>query len=134
MNYLLDTNVCIRFLTGRSQSIKDKIDKTSISSLYICSVVRAELEYGARKSNNPDKTFSILRDFLSNFPEADFNTKAAEYYGVVRSELEKKGLPIGPYDMQIAAIALANDFILVTHNMKEFERVRDLQIEDWESD
>jgi len=133
MNYLLDTNVCIRFLTGRSQSIKDKIEKTDISALFICSVVRGELEYGARKSNNPERTFSVLREFLSNFPEVDFNTRAAEYFGLVRSELEKKGQTIGPYDMQIAAIALANDFILVTHNMKEFERIRNLKIEDWET-
>ena len=132
MKYLLDTNVCIQYITGRSLAIKEKIESSDISSLFICSIVRGELEYGARKSNNPEKTISILKNFLSNFPEIDYNTSAAEHYGIIRADLEKQGMLIGPYDMQIAAIALVNNFTLVTHNTKEFKRINGLLLEDWE--
>ena len=94
--------------------------------------MRGELEYGARKSNNPEKTISILRNFLSNFPEIDYDSAAAEHYGIIRAELEKQGLPIGPYDLQIAAIAFVNNFTLVSHNVKEFKRIKGLLLEDWD--
>lgn len=132
MKYLLDTNVCIQFITGRSFAIKDKIEHSDLSSIYICSVVRGELEYGARKSKYPEKTLSVLINFLSNFSEIDYDSAAAKQYGIIRAELEKLGQPIGPYDMQIASIALANDFTLVSHNTGEFERVNGLLLEDWE--
>jgi tRNA(fMet)-specific endonuclease VapC len=132
MKYLLDTNVCIQFITGRSISVKENIEKNDLSSLFICSVVRGELEYGARKSNNPEKTFDVLMNFLSSFPEISYDSNAAMQYGIIRAELEKKGTPIGAYDMQIAAIALTNNMTLVSHNIKEFKRVQGLLLEDWE--
>lgn len=132
MKYLLDTNVCIQFITGRSPAVKEKIESSDLSSLFICSVVRGELEYGARKSNNPEKTLSILKNFLSNFQRIDYDSAAAEQYGIIRIELEKQGIPIGPYDMQIASIALANSFTLVSHNTREFNRIKGLLLEDWE--
>ena len=132
MKYLLDTNACIQFITGRSVALKEIIENTDVSFLFICSVVRGELEYGARKSNDPEKTLSVLQNFLSIFPEIGYDSAAAKQYGIIRADLEKKGTPIGPYDMQIAAIALANNFTLVTHNTKEFKRINNLLIEDWE--
>jgi len=132
MKYLLDTNACIQFITGRSIPLKEKIQSLDISSLFICSIVRGELEYGARKSNNPEKTLSLLRSFTSRLQEIGYDTAAAEKFGIIRANLEKKGTPIGPYDMQIAAIALANNFTLVTHNTKEFKRINDILLEDWE--
>ena len=132
MKYLLDTNVCIQFITGRSLAIKEKIESSDLSSIFICSVVKGELEYGARKSRHPEKTLSVLKSFLSNLQEIDYNYAAAEQYAIIRAELEKQGLPIGPYDMQIASIALANSFTLVSHNIREFKRIKDLLIEDWE--
>lgn len=132
MKHLLDTNVCIQFITGRSLAIKEKIERSDLSSLFICSVVKGELEYGARKSNNPERTLSVLKNFLLNFQEIDYDSAAAEQYGIIRAELEKQGLPIGPYDMQIASIALANNFTLVSHNIREFSRIKGLLLEDWE--
>jgi tRNA(fMet)-specific endonuclease VapC len=132
MNYLLDTNVCIRFLTGRSIPVKNKIESLDSRSLFICSVVRGELFYGANKSNNPEKSLSVLKNFLSNFPDINYDSVACEQYGIIRAYLEKNGTPIGPYDIQIAAIALANKFTLVTHNIKEFSRISGISLEDWE--
>jgi tRNA(fMet)-specific endonuclease VapC len=132
MNYLLDTNVCIQFLTGRSEEVRKKIKSKDFSTLYICSVVKGELEYGARKSNNQEKSLTVLHNFLINFPEIGYDSLSAEKYGIIRSDLEKRGLPIGPYDMQIAAIALAHNFTLVSHNVREFQRIEGLLLEDWE--
>ncbi len=130
MKFLLDTNVCIQFITGRSLSVKNKIENCPPGSLIICSIVRSELEYGARKSREPSKTLFTLRKFLANFQQVDFDKNAAERYGVIRANLETQGLVIGPYDMQIAAIAIANNLTLITHNMKEFNRIEGLQLQD----
>jgi tRNA(fMet)-specific endonuclease VapC len=132
MKYLLDTNVCIRYLTGRSIPVKNRIESINDSSLFLCSVVRGELEYGARKSNNPDRSLQTLKGFLSYFPDLPFDSAAAEQYGIIRALLEKQGTPIGPYDMQIAAIAISTGATLVTHNTKEFGRINGLSIIDWE--
>ncbi|MCC5814171.1 MAG: PIN domain-containing protein [Leptospira sp.] len=92
--YLLDTNVCIQYITGRSKKLRDKIKSMDLSSLYICSIVRGELEYGAQKSNNPEKSLKILNQFLDNFSFIDFDTDSSKSFGLIRANLEKKGTPI----------------------------------------
>ena len=94
MKYLLDTNACIQFITGRSVALKEIIENTDVSFLFICSVVRGELEYGARKSNDPEKTLSVLQNFLSIFPEISYDSAAAKQYGIIRADLEKREHPL----------------------------------------
>ncbi|MCB1177077.1 MAG: type II toxin-antitoxin system VapC family toxin [Leptospiraceae bacterium] len=132
MKYILDTNVCINFLKGNIPSLAKKFSSVSKENRIIPSVVRAELFYGAYKSTFPEKNIKVVKEFLNLHPELDFDSKSSEIYGQIRTDLEKKGTPIGPYDLQIAAITIANNCILVTHNTKEFSRVNNLQIEDWE--
>jgi tRNA(fMet)-specific endonuclease VapC len=98
----------------------------------VCSVVKAELCYGAMKSANPERNFALQQAFLNQFVSLPFDDLAATTFGTVRAQLEIRGTPIGAYDLQIAAITLANNLTLVTHNTREFERVHGLQIEDWE--
>ncbi|EDN69897.1 virulence-associated protein [Beggiatoa sp. PS] len=93
---------------------------------------KAELFYGAMKSHNPAKTLAKQEVFLNQFVSLPFDDKAAKIFGEIRAYLTRIGKPIGPYDLQIAAIALAHNVILVTHNTREFSRIPDLQIEDWE--
>lgn len=131
--YLLDTNVCIRFLNKRSPGLIEKLKQKNPRDIYLCSIVKAELFYGANKSNNREKALKVQKDFCNKFNSLSFDDKAAEVYGTVRSDLEKKGMVIGPNDLIIAAIALANELILVTHNSKEFKRVEGLIVEDWET-
>jgi tRNA(fMet)-specific endonuclease VapC len=132
MKYLLDTNVCIVYLKGRNLSLKQRLDTVSIQDIAVCSVVKAELCYGAMKSANPERNFALQQSFLAQFVSLPFDDIAATTFGEIRAQLEIRGMPIGAYDLQIAAIALANNLILVTHNTREFERVDGLQIEDWE--
>lgn len=134
MNYLLDTNVCIIYLKGRNLNLKQKLEAVPIQEIAVCSIVRAELSFGAMKSANPERNFALQQAFLAQFVSLPFDDLAATTFGVIRAQLAAQGISIGAYDLQIAAIALANNLILVTHNTREFERVAGLQVEDWEVD
>jgi tRNA(fMet)-specific endonuclease VapC len=133
MNWLLDTNACIRYLNGRAPNLKSHIDASSPTDLLVCSIVKAELYAGAAKSTNPSQSRAKQDAFLLQFRSLVFDDAAADVYGAIRAELEMKGQPIGPNDLFIAAIALANHVTLVTHNTNEFGRVTGLMIEDWEA-
>lgn len=132
MLYLLDTNACIRLLNGTSIVVQRRLEATRRSDIVVCSVVKAELFYGAMKSRNPSQTFIRYREFLEPFGSLPFDDEAAIAYGQIRADLAAKGTPIGPNDLQIAAIALTHSLTLITHNTAEFSRVDDLPIEDWE--
>ena len=95
-------------------------------------MVKSELFYGAMKSRKREENLNKQRQFFSRFVSLPFDDKSAEIYGVIRADLERKGTPIGGYDLQIAAIAIANNLTLVTHNIREFGRIEGLLYEDWE--
>lgn len=132
MKYLLDTNVCIRFLNGTSERIRQRLETLEDRDVALCSVVKAELTYGALKSAQPARNVVRLQRFFTGFVSFPFDDAAAEAYGRTRVDLERLGTPIGPNDLCIAAIAQANDLTLVTHNVDEFRRVEGLNFEDWE--
>lgn len=131
MRFLLDTNVCVRFLTGRSASATTRF-KAEAGRMSLCSVVKAELLLGAHKSARVAQNLETLASFFADLPSLPFDDRAADIYGPIRAELERAGTPIGPNDLLIAAIALANDLTLVTHNTREFSRISGLRLEDWE--
>lgn len=131
--YLLDTNTCIRYLNGTSESVREHIASTPPHEMVVCSVVKAELFYGAENSQHPQKNLEKQLFFLKHFLSLPFDDKAAKVYGHIRAILKKAGTPIGPNDLMIAAIAIANNCILVSHNTKEFKRIPDLMLEDWET-
>lgn len=133
LKYLLDTNACIRYISGRSVPLRDKMLAIPTVKIALCSVVKAEMFYGAMKSQNQIKTLTEQQNFLNQFQSLPFDDDAALIFGEIYADLAKKGTPIGGFDMQIAAIALANDLTLVTHNTKEFSRISSLKIEDWET-
>lgn len=134
MTYLLDTNVCIRYLNGRSSAIKIRMQRTPRDAIRLCSVVRAELKYGAEKSQFRERTLAELDRFLDGFESLPFDDHAADQYARIRAVLEREGTPIGPNDLLIAAIAVAQRVTLVTNNSREFARVPDLRWQDWEAD
>lgn len=132
MRYLLDTNVCIRYLNGRSQPLVRRLQSTPANAVLLCSIVKMELHYGAIRSQDPVHSAAIQAQFIGQFESLPFDDSAARICGQLRAELARQGQPIGPYDLQIAAIALANGVTLVTHNTDEFNRVAGLLLEDWE--
>lgn len=131
MKYLLDTNTCIDFLNGKSAKIKEKLKEFNKGEIALCSVVKAELNFGLEKSKNKDNNRIKLEEFFSEFFSFPFGDQESEIYGRIRNDLERNGNRIGPHDLQIAFIAISNDLTLVTHNLREFGRVDGLNIEDW---
>ncbi len=132
MTYLLDTNACIRYLNGRSPQVKGRLQSLRPEDVVLCSVVKAELSYGAMRSRDPERTMARIAEFEEPFASLPFDDACVHAYGQIRSELEKAGTPIGPNDLMIAAIALTHGLTLVTHNTREFKRVSRLSLADRE--
>lgn len=130
--YLLDTNACIRILNNSSESLVNRLQQQSPEDLFLCSVVKAELVYGAYRSSYVAANLRVLKGFFEPFKSLPFDDSCLEEYGRIRSDLERMGTPIGPYDLMIAATSLAHELILVTNNTREFSRVVGLQVEDWQ--
>jgi len=132
MTFLPDTNVWIRFLNPGDNRVKDHFLSADPSSIWLCSVVKAELFFGSMKSTRVAKNLALLDELFSDFTSVPFDDNAARRYGEIRSDLARKGTPIGPNNLMIAAIASVHDLTLITHNTREFNRVTGLKIEDWE--
>jgi len=130
--YLLDTNVCIHLLNGRHPQILEHFKKHSPSELVICSVVKAELFFGARNSKKVEANLQLLTQFFEPLNSVAFEDNAAAEYGVIRADLTHQGKIIGSNDLLIAAIAKANNLVLVTNNSKEFARITGLRMVDWQ--
>jgi tRNA(fMet)-specific endonuclease VapC len=133
MIYLLDTNTCIEHLNNRPSVVTQKLRNVPRAQVVLCSIVKAELWHGAYKSARRDSNLKLLERFFAEFSSLVFDDRAAEIYGRLRSHLEQSGTPIGPNDLLIASIALGNDATLVTRNVREFNRIEGLLIENWES-
>jgi tRNA(fMet)-specific endonuclease VapC len=131
MTYILDTNICIYIINQKPPVILAKFQSIPLGEIGISIITLAELYYGAVKSASPDKNISALNRFVIPLEIFNFDHSAALEYGIIRSNLEKKGTPIGSLDMLIAAHAKSMDFIVVTNNEKEFSRVEGLRIENW---
>jgi len=129
--YLLDTNICIYIINKNPRSVVEKIKTFEPDQIKISAISVAELEYGIAKSKYREKNRSALLDFLSAFTIIPFDDYDAEVFGLIRAELERKGQIIGSYDMEIAAQAIAKNFILVSNNTAEFERIPMLQLQNW---
>lgn len=132
MTYLLDTNACVHILNGTSPGVVTRFSSASPRTIGLCSVVKAELLYGARKSRRAAATLVSLERFFSPLTSLAFDDACAHQYGLVRADLERAGTPIGANDLMIAAIARHHDLTVVTHNVDEFIRVVGLRVEDWE--
>jgi tRNA(fMet)-specific endonuclease VapC len=132
VTHLLDMNTCVEFLRkGAASKVAARLRAALPGSVVLCSVVVGELLYGAWRSSNPVTTRAQVLAFTSQLVSLPFDDLAAEPYGQIRAHLASIGPLIGPYDLQIAAIARANGLRVVTHNTNEFSRVHGLVIEDW---
>ena len=128
----MDTNAASRYLRGRDRSIRDRIDAEIPVGLATCTVVEAELRYGIAKIGGGARQTFNLDKLLAALTILPFDSAAAKEYALLRTHLERAGALIGPNDLMIASICLAEGLILVTHNVAEFSRVPNLEIEDWE--
>ncbi len=135
MSHLLDTNTVIDYLRrGGASNVTARVAAAQPGSVFICSVVLAELIYGAMRGSptHRARNLALIARLRIDFSSLPFDDAAAEEYGNVRAHLAALGTPIGPNDLMIAATALASRFTLVTHNTAEFSRVPGLKLEDWQ--
>ena len=130
--YLLDTNVCIHILNNTSEAVIARFAAGSPATIRLCSVVKAELLYGARKSDRVARVLTSLETFFRPLVSLPFDDECAHEYGRVRADLARAGTPIGANDLMIAAIGRRHNATVVTHNVTEFTRVVGLAVEDWE--
>jgi tRNA(fMet)-specific endonuclease VapC len=129
--FLLDTNICNYLINKRSRKIAEIFETLKPDEIKLSSITLAELEYGASKSRYREKNRLALLGFVSPFEVIPFDGKDAELFGLIRTRLESLGKTIGPYDMQIAAQAVNRNYTLVTNNVKEFERIPMLKVDNW---
>lgn len=131
MSYILDTTTCIYFLNRSSERIISRLKVLSPSDIKLSTITVAELFFGAEKSGARKKNWAVVEDFVGHFELLPFDAKCCQNYAKIRTSLEKSGSPIGPMDLLIASITLAHGLTLVTNNLKEFRRIKSLNVENW---
>ncbi len=129
--FLIDTNICIYIMNDHPPEVIQKFRDIGVGNICISSITVSELQYGACKSKQIKKNIERLDEFLSPFEILAYDENASNFYGKIRSKLEKKGNIIGPLDMLIAAHALSKNLTLITNNEKEFKRVKSLKVKNW---
>jgi tRNA(fMet)-specific endonuclease VapC len=131
MRFLLDTNICIYVIKQKPLRVKERLQTIDSGEVGLSIITLAELEYGAAKSQNPQRNRETLTRFCLPFQIVDFLPEDAQKFGEIRANLERRGQPIGSYDLLIASQAVTRGLILVTNNIKEFSRVDGLNLENW---
>jgi len=131
MKFMLDTNTCIYIIKRKPSNVIERFIQTEISQIGISSITLSELSCGVSKSSKPEQNQLALAQFIAPLEIMPYGDEAAQYYGDLRTHLEKQGTPIGSLDMLIAAHALSIGCTLVTNNEKEFIRIPNLKIDNW---
>jgi tRNA(fMet)-specific endonuclease VapC len=130
IKFMLDTNICIFTIKNKPQIVREAFNLHD-GQLCISAVTLMELIYGAEKSAAPEKNLAVVESFAARLEVLPFDNDATAHTGMIRSELARAGTPIGPYDYMIAGHARSRGLIVVTNNLREFERVSGLRVEDW---
>ncbi|HOE42909.1 MAG TPA: type II toxin-antitoxin system VapC family toxin [Rhodoferax sp.] len=132
MRYMLDTNIVSYYLRRSSPTLEERInDGLKRRTIAISVITRAELRFGQMGMVTEDRRRALIDSFLLRLPSVEWSIEAADQYGALKHALKALGTPIGDMDTLIAAHALAEKLILVTHNTRHFERVPGLKLEDW---
>lgn len=129
--YMLDTNICIYIIKNNPISVRQKFEQISASNLVLSMVTLAELRYGAEKSQAKEKAIKAIDQLSRHIQIAELDEVVAEHYADIRAQLERQGKPIGNNDLWLAAHARAKNWVLVSNNTREFERVVGLKLENW---
>ena len=130
LKYMLDTNIVIYVIKRRPIEALETFNLHA-GQMCISAITLAELMHGAEKSAQPERNLREVEDFVSRLEVLEYGNKAAMQYGQIRSELERNGTPIGVNDLHIAGHARSEGLTLVTNNLREFERVEALRLENW---
>lgn len=132
LKFMLDTNTCIFTIKNKPDQVRQAFSKHQ-GQLCISTISLMELVYGAEKSAAPEKNLAVVEGFAARLDVLDYDALAAEHTGQLRAELAKAGTPIGPYDQMIAGHARSRGLTVITNNLREFQRIQGLRVEDWVS-
>ncbi|MBO4576418.1 MAG: type II toxin-antitoxin system VapC family toxin [Neisseriaceae bacterium] len=130
LKYLLDTNIAIYVIKRRPIEILSTFNRNA-GKMAVSTITEAELYYGAEKSQRPQENALVIEEFLSHLLVLPYDSKAAQHFGSIKADLSKKGSIIGENDLHIAAHARSCGLILVSNNVREFQRVPNLMLENW---
>ncbi len=130
LKYMLDTNIVIYVIKKRPIQALEVFNRHA-GLMCISSITFAELLHGVEKSEKPEHNLRQVEDFVSRLEVLDYNKKAAAHYGDIRADLERKGMTIGVNDLHIAGHARSEAMVLVTNNLREFDRVVGLRLDNW---
>jgi tRNA(fMet)-specific endonuclease VapC len=127
---MLDTNICIYVIKNRPLGMRERFDRQA-DELSISTITLGELLFGAEKSARPEQNRAAVEEFASKLAVAQFTAAAAAHYGQIRADLERRGRVAGVHDMLIGGHARSEGLVIVTNNLREFERMPGLQVENW---
>ncbi|MFQ3168745.1 MAG: tRNA(fMet)-specific endonuclease VapC [Limisphaerales bacterium] len=131
MRYLLDTNICIYLIKRSPPAVIRRFQKLRVGDMGVSAITFCELQFGVANSAKPKQNQLALMGFLAPLEVRDFPAAAGAVYGEVRAHLQRKGTPVGNYDLLIGAHALHEGLTLVTNNTREFKRIPNLKVENW---
>ncbi len=132
MRYMLDTNIISYYLRRTSSALEERVNEgLKKRNIAMSAIARAELRFGQMGMQHDDRRRSLIDGFLLRLPSVEFSAEAADRYGQLKHSLKIQGKPMGDMDTLIAAHAMVEKLILVTHNTRHFENVSGLKLEDW---
>jgi tRNA(fMet)-specific endonuclease VapC len=130
LQYMLDTNICIDVMQNYPPELRNRFNRLA-DQLCISNITLAELHYGAEKSAYQLENLQAIEQFVARLEVMSSSPRAAAQHGQIRAELERSGRPVGPYDMLIGAHSRSEGLTMVTNNIREFERMSGLRVENW---
>ncbi len=130
LRYMLDTNICIYVIKSRPAGLRERFNSLA-DQLCISVITLAEIIYGAEKSARPVENLAIVDQFAARLDVLPFGERAATHYGQLRAELERAGHPVGIHDVMIGSHARSEGLTLVSNNLREFQRMEGLRLENW---
>jgi tRNA(fMet)-specific endonuclease VapC len=130
LRYMLDTNICIYVIKNRPAELREQFDRLA-EQICISTITLAELYFGAEKSNRRLQNLQAVEQFVARLEALPFSAEAAAHYGQLRAEMERAGQLAGPHDMLIGAHARSAGLTVVTNDLREFERISGLRVENW---
>ncbi|WP_079964752.1 type II toxin-antitoxin system tRNA(fMet)-specific endonuclease VapC [Salmonella enterica] len=130
LKFMLDTNICIFTIKNKPEHVRERFNLNA-SRMCISSITLMELIYGAEKSQAPERNLAVVEGFVSRLEVLDYDAQAAIHSGQIRVELARKETPVGSYDQMIAGHARSRGLVVVTNNIREFERIPGIRTEDW---
>ena len=130
LRYMLDTNICIYVIKNRPEGLRERFNRLA-DQLCISAVTLAEIIYGAEKSARQIENIKVVEQFAARLDVLPFGERAATHYGQIRADLERAGRPIGLHDMMIGGHARSEGLTLVSNNLREFQRIEGLRIDNW---